>query len=71
MREKGPVFKGAGGTVAADGNVFADDLALFPLVVRGEDLRDADLRRAFLAGDGVVIRGVFGGLLAEEIDLVH
>lgn len=46
-----PIFKGAGRTVTADGYVFADDLALFPLVVRGEDLGYADLRRALFTGD--------------------
>ena len=37
-------------------------------MVGGEDLGDADLRRALLAGNGVVIRGL-GGLLAEEVHL--
>lgn len=69
MEEEVPIFKGAGCTVTADGYVFADDLALFPLVVRGEDLGDADLRRALLAGDGVVIHLGFGWLLAEEVHL--
>ena len=35
-----PVIEGAGGGIAANGNVLANDFALFPFLIVGIDLRD-------------------------------
>jgi hypothetical protein len=45
----GPILKGTGCTVAANGDIFANYFALAPFVIRREDLGDAYLGRALLS----------------------
>ena len=51
MMDKVPIFEVTGCAVAANGDIFADDLAFAPFVVGREDLGDADLRRTLLSID--------------------
>ena len=60
---------GAGGTVATDGDIFANDLALLPLLVFGYDFREVDLFGAFLVDTSV--GRVLGFLLVKQVYLVH
>ena len=61
-----PIFKEAGSGVAADGDILANNLALSPLMVTGDDLSDCDLGRALVLASG---RTRF--FLAKELHLLH
>ena len=66
-----PVLEAAGGAVAPNRNVLADDLALLPFVVARKDLGDAQLGRTLLLG--LRKRGRLRALwlVADEANLSH
>lgn len=66
-----PVPKDASSTVASDGDILANDLALLPFVVGREYFGYADLGRTLFPGDGVVVAAAVLHGLREQIYFSH
>jgi hypothetical protein len=66
-----PFLEWASRTVAPDGNVLTDDLALFPFVIIGEYFGNTNILRALLGSFRRMSWRRLLVLRTDEVDMVH
>lgn len=67
--KKLPISKSTSSTIASNGYILANDLALLPFMIWRECFRDGELRWALISIDGTAISANFYMVLSYKIHL--